>query len=87
MNTHSVKIAPQYFNEVLKKSKTFEIRFNDRDYHTGDTIHLREFSDGVFTGWEIITTIGFLTDFEQKPGYVVFSLMLDKHFIYSRNIN
>ncbi len=40
--THELKIQPKYFNAVLMGTKNFEIRKNDRDYHVGDRLWLRE---------------------------------------------
>lgn len=49
-NTHELKILPQYFQAVWEGNKTFELRKNDRDYRVGDTLVLREYSDGEYTG-------------------------------------
>lgn len=78
---HKVKILPEYFERVLEGLKTFEIRNNDREYETGDTIILQEWdSEQEYTGREITKIIGWLTKDEElavSEGYVVFSL-LDK---------
>lgn len=73
---HKLKILPQYFQAVVDGKKKFEIRNNsDRDFHEGDTVILQEWSeDSGFTGFQITKQIGFMTDFGQKPGYVVFGL-------------
>ena len=42
---HSIKIKKQYFDKILSKEKTFEIRKNDRDYQVGDTLILEEIDD------------------------------------------
>jgi hypothetical protein len=39
--THELKTDPVVFDAVLSRRKTFEIRYNDRDYHPGDTLILR----------------------------------------------
>ncbi|BBN97471.1 DUF3850 domain-containing protein [Sporolactobacillus terrae] len=74
MVTHKIKILPEYFKAVAEGRKTFEIRNNDRNYREGDTVVLQEW-DGQYTGFQITKQIGFVTDFEQKPGYVVFGLV------------
>jgi len=39
MKTHTLKIQKQYFDQVLKGNKRFELRKNDRNYKPGDLIH------------------------------------------------
>lgn len=41
--THHLKTLPAYFDAVCRGDKTFEIRKNDRDFQTGDTLVLEEF--------------------------------------------
>lgn len=50
MDTHELKILPQYFEAAWDGRKTFELRKNDRDYKVGDYLVLREYSDGNYTG-------------------------------------
>lgn len=73
---HELKIKRVYFNEVISGGKTFEIRKNDRGFRCGDTVVLNEIDDfsGEAMGSRITAIIGFIIDFEQKDGYVVFSL-------------
>jgi len=79
-SVHELKIEPQFFEQVLSGAKTFEIRKDDRGYQKGDTVNLSEYDprasfEPQFTGRGIIANIGFVTSYEQKPGYVVFSLI------------
>ena len=74
VNCHNLKISPEYFYAVLDGSKKFEIRFEDRDYNEGDFVVLHEFDDG-YTGKAVQKRIGFITNFEQKECYIVFSLI------------
>ena len=39
MKLHILKIKDEYFKEILRGNKTFELRKNDRDYQVGDLIH------------------------------------------------
>jgi len=72
---HRAKCLTPYFREIISGNKTFEIRFNDRGYKEGDEITLLEFTGIELTGNEATFKIGYLTNFEQKAGHVVFSLL------------
>lgn len=83
---HELKIAPQYFQAVIEGRKTFEIRKDDRGFQAGDTVRMHElfhrpFGGGFadmsdeFTGRECTAKIGYVTAYEQQPGFVVFSLL------------
>tara|TARA_R110000851_G_scaffold323056_1_gene489487 strand:+ start:418 stop:654 length:237 start_codon:yes stop_codon:yes gene_type:complete len=75
---HELKILPEYYKEVLNGDKNFELRKDDRDYKTGDTIRLLEFNEGTYTGRECNKTILYvLRDAEQyglKKGFVILSI-------------
>lgn len=71
---HELKIKPEYFAAVVSGDKTFEIRNNaDRNFQVGDTLLLWEWNGG-FTGQTAERTVSYITDFEQKLGYVVLGL-------------
>jgi hypothetical protein len=76
MQTHQLKIQARYWDAVALGKKTFEIRKNDRDFQVGDTVELI-CVDPVHHGQKmhLFRTIGFVCDYEQKEGYVVFSLL------------
>lgn len=66
---HRLKIDKQYFRSIKNETKTFEIRYNDRDYKVGDYI--------IFPGnW--IYEITYITNYNQKTNYVVMSIKLIK---------
>ena len=48
--THELKILPKWFEDVQSNKKNFEIRKNDRDFKVGDTLMLKEWHRGKFTG-------------------------------------
>ena len=50
---HELKILPEYFEEVLKGNKRFELRKDDRGYCVGDFLTLHEFENGEYTGRHI----------------------------------
>ena len=39
MKLHILKIKEEYWNEILRGDKSFELRKYDRDYQVGDLIH------------------------------------------------
>ena len=75
---HRKKILPEFYNDILLNKKRFEIRNGDAGYVVGDTITLMEF-DGTLTGREIEVEITYISDYEQKEGYVVlgFEIIMD----------
>ena len=74
---HRLKIEPAFFEAVISGRKNFEIRQNDRNFRPGDTVTLCEYRQdkSEFTGRTTGAVIGYVTAFEQKQGYVVFSLV------------
>lgn len=72
--THNLKINSIYFEPVVKRKKTFEIRKNDRNYKVGDYICLNEWDPGnmTYTGRKVKGKIIYITDYEQKDNYIVF---------------
>lgn len=72
---HELKIKPEYLAAINFGEKTFEIRNNaDRNFQVGDTLLLKEWN-GEFTGDFAEKVVSYITDFEQKPGYVVLGLV------------
>ena len=72
---HELKIQSEYFSEVINKTKTFEIRKNDRDFKVGDRITLREIdSFGRYTGRIAFRKITYITDYAQQENYVVMAI-------------
>ena len=58
---HELKTWPEYFGAVLDGSKTFEARFDDREFEVGDTLHLREWDPETeaYTGREMRRTVSY----------------------------
>lgn len=74
--THELKVLPKFFKALWNGDKRFEVRQNDRDFEERDEICLQEWDANTgYSGREIYAFITYLTDFEQKPGYVVFSFL------------
>ena len=68
-----LKIKPKYFQAQKEGRKNFEICKNDRDFQEGEVLILREYDSttGEYSGRRVVCLITYITDFEQKPGYVV----------------
>ncbi|MGN9169526.1 DUF3850 domain-containing protein [Paenibacillus polymyxa] len=75
---HHLKINKEFFDPVFKEIKTFEIRYNDRKFNVGDLILLSEWDSlkKEYTGRKVKGQITYITDYEQKKDYVVFSFKI-----------
>ncbi|MEO1768301.1 DUF3850 domain-containing protein [Candidatus Enterococcus ferrettii] len=73
---HQLKIAREYYEAIITGKKKFEIRKNDRNFKVGDAFVLREYKDHSYTGKYVLGTISYITDYEQKENFVVFSFQL-----------
>lgn len=69
-----LKIEPAYFEAVSSWKKTFEIRYNDRDYKVGDLLVLREWDGEKYTGREVDRVVSYVSHYAQQTGYVVLAL-------------
>ena len=77
MANHELKILSVYYKEVLVGKKKFEIRKNDRNFKTGDTVKLREFKDGKYTGNYVKAIIDYIFyggSFGLEKGYCILSI-------------
>ena len=77
MKIHELKILPEYYDAVRCGKKRFEIRKNDRNFHTGDVLRLKEWDGEKFTGKEIDALVQWiLFDWQDalKPGYCIMSI-------------
>ena len=76
---HVIKAWPEFFEALVDGRKQFEIRFNDRAYAVGHKLRIREFipspeGGGRFTGREVGRVITYMTNHEQRRGYVVMGI-------------
>ena len=76
MKIHELKTIIPYFNQVNVGIKTFEVRRNDRDFKTGDVLHLRECRLDGYTGNELLANVIYILDNEDyvKKGYVILGI-------------
>lgn len=76
---HELKIWPQYFRAICDGTKTFEYRMNDRGFHKGDTLKLREYDIEIekYTGSFIVVEVVYITngnDIGVPPGFCIMGI-------------
>lgn len=73
---HKLKINPQYFKDVVNGTKTFETRFNDRNFKVGDFLQLEEIDDKGYTGKRIVVEVIYILNDPQycKEHYVTMAI-------------
>lgn len=73
---HELKILPEYFQDIVSGIKTFEVRYNDRNYQVGDILILREWINDKYTGNCIEKKVIYILDNLDyvKEGYVIMGL-------------
>lgn len=77
MTRHDVKIEPRWFERIRENEKFAEVRYDDRDYQTGDTIRFRRQDCDGTLGWHYVErTITHVLRAADglDDGYVVLSL-------------
>jgi len=84
MPKHVLKVWPDFFEAIHDGRKTFEVRKNDRGYHVGDVLVLREYAPGPdeYTGRYCERQVSYLISgddplgfaFGVKPGFVVMAI-------------
>lgn len=77
---HELKIYSQYFDAVISGKKTFEVRKNDRKFHVGDVLVLKEWDNIKYSGREVKAKVIYLIDDKFigiQPGYVVMGIELE----------
>ena len=57
LKTHYLKILPEYFDEVVRRIKTAEVRYNDRGFSKGDLLVLEEWTGKEYTGYAVVRRI------------------------------
>lgn len=83
MKVHKLKILPEYYRAQIEGKKNFEIRKNDRNYQVGDWIALKEYDPETkdFTGQSFVAEITYITNYQQKDGYVVLGTKYIKEWV------
>jgi len=59
---HELKCWEKFYKYIEDGTKTFEIRYNDRNFQVGDTLYLREYNDldGVYTGRKLYAEVTYI---------------------------
>lgn len=70
MKTHDLKCWPVFFEALVKGTKTFELRKDDRGFQAGDHLLLREWSPSseTYSGRELTFRVGFVLHGAPKWG-------------------
>ena len=50
---HYLKTETEYYQQIERGKKKFELRLNDRDFKVGDILHLQESVNGILTRREL----------------------------------
>lgn len=78
MTVHKLKILPEYYDAVRCGDKRFEIRKNDRDFHTGDILRLKEWDGKQYTGEELDAVVRYIyygiDEYGLAEGYCIMSI-------------
>ena len=74
---HELKIKEEFFAEILKGEKPYEVRKNDRGYREGDYLALNEIDqDGTYTNRSVLCTVKnvFYNPDYTKEDYVIMTI-------------
>ena len=77
---HEIKCWPEYFIMIDNQFKNFEVRKNDRDYHIGDFLRIKEWDPKTqsYSGKQCYRRIQYILEggqFGIEKGYVVMALV------------
>lgn len=80
---HELKCWPAYYKDVALGIKPFEVRKDDRDFHTGDTLWLREFEPRGrnYTGESLHARVTYVLpggEFGIEDGFVVLGIEISQ---------
>lgn len=85
MTIHELKILPEYYDAVRCGDKRFEIRKNDRNYHSGDILRLKEWDGKKYTGEELDVLVRYIyygiDEYGLAEGYCIMSIDTMMHNI------
>ena len=77
---HEIKSWPESFEAVYNHQKTFEVRQNDRSYHTGDYLLMFEWDPKTerYTGQHVMCRVGMIAQdrWGLPPGLCVMEIVV-----------
>lgn len=81
MKVHEIKIKSIYFDDVVSGLKSFEIRYNDRNYQVGDILYMKEtlYGDSFSeTGRTVSVSVTYILEnaLYLPQGFVIMSIKL-----------
>lgn len=72
---HELKIDSKYIEDIIYFGKSFEVRKDDRPYETEDYLWLRGWSEGDYTGEEILAKVKYIYREELcRAGYCIMAI-------------
>lgn len=80
MKEHKLNILPEFFQAIDDGHKTFEVRYDDRNYETGDVLCLNEWNyvEQAYTGRSIKCRVTYIlsacSGIGLQSGYVCMSI-------------
>jgi len=80
MATHQLKVWSEYMDDLLNGNKTFELRYNDRNFQVGDFLSLKEYDKEhkKYLKRELKVRISYILDNSVidalKDGYVIMGI-------------
>lgn len=80
MATHKLKVWSEFMDDLINGNKTFELRFNDRNFQVGDILSLLEYDkkNNVYLNRKLVVEVTYILDnsvFDAiKEGYVVMGI-------------
>jgi len=76
---HELKIKSGYLVDIKRGSKNFEVREDDRNFKSGDYLHLRGYHNGEYTGDETVVQITYKfsgnDEYGLKKGFCVLGIV------------
>lgn len=84
LKTHYLKTWPEYFSDLKKGLKDFEVRYNDREFNVGDDVICQEYNPTTkqYSGHTLLFKIKYIASWNDntimglalKVGYSVLGL-------------